>query len=478
MKKNKWVQASTIIFIAVFLVTAILEEGTVDESRHVQAAQVNQKSSSAIETGQEEGLLALALTGAERISEVAEVPVAAFHSSGMADNGGQAKSHTETGSLVQMKEGTEPVLDAAQGKSSAAQGESSTAQGESSAAQGKGSGQADEEGSVETSVNYVIANVETSLNIRKEASLEGEIIGKLYRGAKATIVERGEEWTEIESGSVKGFVSSEYLMFDEEAVKGAEIFGTRMITVKTDLLRIRRTPGMDGEILDLAEKGAKLAAADKGEDKEGWVAVDYKEGIVGYVSEEFVKVRVELEEAISIEEEMRLLELKRLEEAQAAQAAQAQAAQAQASQGQAAASGSQAGNAQASTGTVNRGAVSLSEDELYLLAAVVHMEAGSEPYEGKLAVASVVINRLKSGLWGNSLSSVIYAPNQFPGAASGLLARYMNEGPNSGSRQAAAEAAAGVNNIGSYLSFCATRVANYSSYSSYTIIGNHCFYLR
>lgn len=470
MKKNKWVQASTIIFIAVFLVTAILEEGTVDESRHVQAAQVNQKSSSAIETGQEEGLLALALTGAERISEVAEVPVAAFHSSGMADNGGQAKSHTETGSLVQMKEG-EPALDAAQGESSAAQGGSS-------AAQGKGSGQAGEKGSVETSVNYVIANVETSLNIRKEASLEGEIIGKLYRGAKANIVERGEEWTEIESGSVKGFVSSEYLMFDEEAVKGAEIFGTRMITVKTDLLRIRRTPGMDGEILDLAEKGAKLAAADKGEDKEGWVAVDYKEGIVGYVSEEFVKVRVELEEAISIEEEMRLLELKRLEEAQAAQAAQAQAAQAQASQGQAAASGSQAGNAQASTGTVNRGAVSLSEDELYLLAAVVHMEAGSEPYEGKLAVASVVINRLKSGLWGNSLSSVIYAPNQFPGAASGLLARYMNEGPNSGSRQAAAEAAAGVNNIGSYLSFCATRVANYSSYSSYTIIGNHCFYLR
>lgn len=457
MKKNKWVQASTIIFIAVFLVTAILEEGAVDESHHVQAAQVNQKSSYAIETGQEEGLLALALTAAEKISEVAEGPVAAFHSMGMADNGGQAKSNTETGSLVQMKEGTEPVLDAAQG--------------ESSAAQGKGSGQADEEGSVETSVNYVIANVETSLNIRKEASLEGEIIGKLYRGAKANIVERGEEWTEIESGSVKGFVSSEYLMFDEEAVKGAEIFGTRMITVKTDLLRIRRTPGMDGEILDLAEKGAKLAAADKGEDKEGWVAVDYKEGIVGYVSEEFVKVRVELEEAISIEEEMRLLELKRLEEAQAAQAAQA-------SQGQAAVSGSQAGNAQASTGTVNRGAVSLSEDELYLLAAVVHMEAGSEPYEGKLAVASVVINRLKSGLWGNSLSSVIYAPNQFPGAASGLLARYMNEGPNSGSRQAAAEAAAGVNNIGSYLSFCATRVANYSSYSSYTIIGNHCFYLR
>ena len=43
----------------------------------------------------------------------------------------------------------------------------------------------------------------------------------------------------------------------------------------------------------------------------------------------------------------------------------------------------------------------------------VFYEAGAEPYEGKIAVAQVTWNRLRSGAWGRDLCGVIHAPNQF-----------------------------------------------------------------
>ena len=52
-----------------------------------------------------------------------------------------------------------------------------------------------------------------------------------------------------------------------------------------------------------------------------------------------------------------------------------------------------------------------------LLATVIASEALSESYEGKLAVANVIINRLISGKWGNSISDVVYAKGQFSGSS-------------------------------------------------------------
>lgn len=389
-----------------------------------------------VEDSEEDGILALALSGAEEIARAAQQPEENLQMAGRA-------------SFAAFSSEEEPRL--------------RFGEEEAAGEEERGSALVEQKKSAETA-DYVIANVDTSLNIRVEPSTESEIVGKLYRGAKADIVERGEEWTRITSGTVKGYVSNDYLMFDDEAVKGAEVFGVKNVYVETDALRIRRTPGTDGEILDLAEKGAKLQAADVEEAEEGWVAIDYSDDVIGYVSADYVTVRVELEEAISIEEEMRLLEEKRKEEQRAAQEKEA---------------GREDGGSKKTSAAVSgRNALGVGSEDAYLLAAVVHMEAGNEPYEGKLAVANVVVNRLLSGKWGSSLYSVIYAPNQFPGAASGLLARYMNEGPNAESVRAASEALNGVNNIGNYLSFCSTRVANYGAYSSYTIIGNHCFYLR
>ena len=72
-----------------------------------------------------------------------------------------------------------------------------------------------------------------------------------------------------------------------------------------------------------------------------------------------------------------------------------------------------------SVGTTYGSSVDASDEEVWLLACIIDWEAGSESYEGKLAVANVVLNRVKSGKWGSSITSVIYAPKQFSGVSDG-----------------------------------------------------------
>ena len=81
--------------------------------------------------------------------------------------------------------------------------------------------------------------------------------------------------------------------------------------------------------------------------------------------------------------------------------------------------------------------ISASESDVYLLSACLTMEANGGSYESYLAVGSLIVNRVKSGKWGKSISSVIYADGQFPGATSGLLDKYLDRGPSSTATKAA-----------------------------------------
>ena len=127
--------------------------------------------------------------------------------------------------------------------------------------------------------------------------------------------------------------------------------------------------------------------------------------------------------------------------------------------------------------------MSVSDEELYLLACVIDWEAGSEPYEGKLAVANVVLNRVRSSKFPSSISGVIYQNSQFSGVsdgAGGPSAKFqsrMNSGLSTQTcMDAAVEALSGHNNIGGYTSFRMISVANMSAMSDYVIIGNHVFH--
>ena len=126
--------------------------------------------------------------------------------------------------------------------------------------------------------------------------------------------------------------------------------------------------------------------------------------------------------------------------------------------------------------------MSATEEEIWLIATVVNWEAGNQSYEGKLAVANVVLNRVRSGKYPNTIKGVIYQKSQFSGVsdgAGGPSAKFqarLDKGPGTECIKAAMDALSGNNNVPGYLSFRALSHANYSAYASYIIIGNHCFY--
>ncbi len=284
----------------------------------------------------------------------------------------------------------------------------------------------------------VMADVEDSLSIRAKGKKDAEIVGKLYPTSVATVVKEGETWTKIESGSVKGYVKNKYLVFGEEAYENAKKVCKKYAYVKTDGLRVRSKADEDAKVLTVADKGDKLLFNSKAKKVDGWVAVRVKEK-KGYVSEEFVKVKLGTTKAVSIEE----IEAQKAKEAKAASGS----------------SGSQ------------NAATSASADDMTLLAAIIQCEAGSECYEGKVAVGAVVLNRVRSSRWPNSISGVIYQSGQFSPVRNGSLARVLASGNISSScRRAAADALAGADPTGGKMFF--HRVNGRSG----LVIGNHVFY--
>jgi spore germination cell wall hydrolase CwlJ-like protein len=104
--------------------------------------------------------------------------------------------------------------------------------------------------------------------------------------------------------------------------------------------------------------------------------------------------------------------------------------------------------------TRNRGKVSADADEVRLLAALIQCEAGNQPYEGRLAVGAVVMNRVKSGAYPNSIYGVIYASGQFTPALNGNVAAVYNSGRIGDTNLQAAQAAInGDTTVGSALHF-------------------------
>lgn len=67
-----------------------------------------------------------------------------------------------------------------------------------------------------------------------------------------------------------------------------------------------------------------------------------------------------------------------------------------------------------------------SEEDVRLLAALVYYESGNQPYEGMVAVASVVVNRMESSLFPDTLREVIYQSGQFDPVSNGLVTLLYN----------------------------------------------------
>ncbi len=116
--------------------------------------------------------------------------------------------------------------------------------------------------------------------------------------------------------------------------------------------------------------------------------------------------------------------------------------------------------------------VSFAEGDRYLLANLIYCEAGGEPYAGQLAIGSVVMNRVLSSVYPDSVVGVIYQKKQFSPVGSGRLELALAHNKATAScYKAADEAMAGVTNVGNCVYF-RTPIEGLTGIN----IGGHVFY--
>ena len=92
-------------------------------------------------------------------------------------------------------------------------------------------------------------------------------------------------------------------------------------------------------------------------------------------------------------------------------------------------------------------ATSNSSGDVYLLARCIYGEARGEPYKGQVAVGAVILNRVKSSSFPNSISGVIYQQGAFSVVADGQI----NLSPNETAIKAAKDAMNGYDPTGGCL---------------------------
>ncbi|MCI9220608.1 MAG: SH3 domain-containing protein [Lachnospiraceae bacterium] len=279
----------------------------------------------------------------------------------------------------------------------------------------------------------VMANVQNALNVRSDASEEADKVGMLYKDCGGTILERRDGWTKLQSGNIIGWASDEYLLFDEEALTLANSVGKMVATINTETLRVRMEPSTESGIYGLLPKGEVVEVLNQYDD--GWVCIDF-EGDDGYVSTEFLDLDFVIDAGETLEEIAARVEKEK-----------------EASRHQ------------------NYGEYTTDADTTLLLAALIYCEAGCESYEGKVAVGAVVMNRVRSAAYPNSIHGVIYASGQFTPAMTGKLnSVYESGGYDASCIQAAQEALSGVSNVGDLTHF------RRNNGREGLVIGNHVFY--
>lgn len=158
-----------------------------------------------------------------------------------------------------------------------------------------------------------IANVKNYVNIRSEADTNSRVVGKLYNNAVATIISDGDEslqdkqWVEIKSGNVTGYINSDYLYIGSEVYDRIEKVKSNIATVEAKVLNVRSKASTKSTVVTQVPKDFNLEVL---EEKSNWLKISFG-GKTGYVSKDYVHIKTDFKEAISIEEEQEIIKLEK-----------------------------------------------------------------------------------------------------------------------------------------------------------------------
>ena len=293
----------------------------------------------------------------------------------------------------------------------------------------------EEEAKEKEKYNIVMARVYESMNIRELPDSSSEKVGLLYADCGGTILEEGDGWTKIQSGNLIGWAKNDYLVFGEAAYNLAQEVGVYEATVHASGLRMRKEPTTESGVWKMVDDGEVFQAIDEYTTDE-WIAVEYG-GALGYISADYVTLEFTIDHGETMEE-IKERERRELREFQKMIASE--------------------------------GASYIGTTDEMLLAALIQCEAACQPYEGQVAVGAVVMNRVNSGGYPNTIAGVIYASGQFTPTRSNRVETLAVNGVKDSCLQAARAAMAGESPVGGATHF--RRAGNHDG----IVIGDHVFW--
>ena len=352
--------------------------------------------------------------------------------------------------------------------------------------------------------------------IYKDGKANAEVVGIMDKGAVADILTKQGEWIKVTSGGVTGFVKESETLSGKEGYDLAQQYYEVVAVVKEDGINVRVEASEDSDIFEVANTDDKYNV-DKSKSDKKWVCVSTWLDSEAYISRDFVNVsegyRVARasEATISVKKKakgtMDIEEKKNEDSEDETEEGSEEDSKSEPKDDEDEATTSSpvtttrpvtteeettteeptteeptteeatTEESKASEPVItNSGAVNLSEDDIRLMAVVMTLECGAEPYDGQVAVANVILNRLKLGWYGSTISDVVYAPYQFSVVGTSSFYYYLENGPLDSCLAAAREACAGTNYVNDYIAFRPTYAIDTSSLSEYIQIGNHIFY--
>lgn len=148
---------------------------------------------------------------------------------------------------------------------------------------------------------------EEYINIRNSASLDGEVIGKIYNNGQVTIYEDESPtgWYKIKSGNVEGYIKDDYILTGEESYGVADEAGYKVAYVYPKVLIVRAQPNEDAREIDRVYEGQEVEVVDIEGD---WAKVCLASDSYGYISEYYIDYKTYYGTAETLEEEQARLD--------------------------------------------------------------------------------------------------------------------------------------------------------------------------
>ena len=290
--------------------------------------------------------------------------------------------------------------------------------------------------------NKVAADVNDFLNIRSEADADADISGVLLPGRVATVIDVEGEWTKVKSGDITGYVLTKYTKSGDEARKEyIENAGATGRVSGASALVIRESASTDAAKVTAVSEASAVSLKSV---ENGWYKVTFQD-YSGYVLGKYIKESSPKGAITKAEyDKMNSSSADKKEETKSEKTTKTSDKKESSSKTE------KSDDSKSGSGDY---VIKCSDSELDMLAAIIQCEAGGESYKGQVAVGAVVVNRVKSGRYPNSVESVIKQKSQFSPVRSGRFAKVLKKGARSSCYKAAKAALSGESPVGNAKSF-------------------------